>query len=357
VSAPTPAQPHGAQEHRRTTGDGEGGVVEAVGQAGGDRGGGEGGGGHGQEGQARFQRCVAADALEVLGHEEEEAQQRAVEQEAGGVGAGARTAGEQAQRQQRLRDAGLVDQEHRNKHETDADREQGDGVGPAGVSGVHDAEDQGADAHGGAERAGEVRAAGMTGGLGQEAREPVRMIASTMPRGLSAVGVIARSPRGAGSWPAPIGAAKAASNGIARTEEDYKALSRWRERPRGVTRDTDLVHNDDGSVDLYFGPSAAAGREANWVQMIPRRHWFSYFRFYGPLEPYFDRSWSLGDIRLLPPQRAWTCAASVRKIARWRWYMRRYFSASARAVAKPPSRLSPSADWRSMMWSPTSRRA
>ena len=28
----------------------------------------------------------------------------------------------------------------------------------------------------------------------------------------------------------------------------------------------------------------------------PGRHWFSYFRLYGPLEPYFDRSWKLGDI-------------------------------------------------------------
>ena len=32
------------------------------------------------------------------------------------------------------------------------------------------------------------------------------------------------------------------------------------------------------------------------MQTIPGRHWFSYFRFYGPLEPYFDRSWKLGDI-------------------------------------------------------------
>ena len=40
-----------------------------------------------------------------------------------------------------------------------------------------------------------------------------------------------------------------------------------------------------------------AGREG--VQLGPNhpgRHWFSYFRFYGPLEPYFDRSWKLGDI-------------------------------------------------------------
>ena len=41
---------------------------------------------------------------------------------------------------------------------------------------------------------------------------------------------------------------------------------------------------------------AAAGEEANWVQTIPGRHWFSYFRFYGPLQRYFDRSWKLGDI-------------------------------------------------------------
>jgi hypothetical protein len=62
------------------------------------------------------------------------------------------------------------------------------------------------------------------------------------------------------------------------------------------SRDADLVANDDGSVDLFFGPTAPEGKESNWVQTIPGRHWFSYFRFYGPLEAYFDRSWKLGDI-------------------------------------------------------------
>ncbi len=62
------------------------------------------------------------------------------------------------------------------------------------------------------------------------------------------------------------------------------------------SRDHDLAKNDDGSVDLYFGPTAPQGRESNWVQTIPGRHWFSYFRFYGPLQPYLDRSWKLGDI-------------------------------------------------------------
>ena len=63
------------------------------------------------------------------------------------------------------------------------------------------------------------------------------------------------------------------------------------------SRDAELVTNADGSVDLSFGPEAPAQGDSNWVQTISGRHWFSYFRLYGPLEPYFDRSWKLNDIR------------------------------------------------------------
>jgi hypothetical protein len=62
------------------------------------------------------------------------------------------------------------------------------------------------------------------------------------------------------------------------------------------SRDPELVANQDGSVDLFFGPTEPSSGEANWVQTIPDRHWFSYFRLYGPLETYFDHSWKLGDI-------------------------------------------------------------
>jgi hypothetical protein len=55
------------------------------------------------------------------------------------------------------------------------------------------------------------------------------------------------------------------------------------------------IHNADGSVDLTMSPREPA-RPENWIQTIPGRHWFAYFRFYGPLEPYFDRSWKLDDI-------------------------------------------------------------
>jgi hypothetical protein len=62
------------------------------------------------------------------------------------------------------------------------------------------------------------------------------------------------------------------------------------------SRDPELRTNPDGSVDLHFGPRQPAAGASNWVQTIPGRHWFSYFRLYGPLEPYFDKSWKLGDV-------------------------------------------------------------
>jgi hypothetical protein len=58
----------------------------------------------------------------------------------------------------------------------------------------------------------------------------------------------------------------------------------------------DLVKNADGSVDLYFGPSAPKGLEKNWVPTVPGKAWFCYFRLYGPLQAYFDKAWPLPDI-------------------------------------------------------------
>jgi hypothetical protein len=67
-------------------------------------------------------------------------------------------------------------------------------------------------------------------------------------------------------------------------------------RPDISSRKEDIVKNADGSIDVYFGPKAPEGHEANWVQTNPDKGWFAYFRFYGPTEPFFDKSWSLPDI-------------------------------------------------------------
>lgn len=65
-----------------------------------------------------------------------------------------------------------------------------------------------------------------------------------------------------------------------------------------VSSRKDILKNSDGSVDLYFGPTAPAGKEKNWIQTAPGRHWFSYLRLYGPTQPYFDKSWKMDDIVL-----------------------------------------------------------
>lgn len=54
--------------------------------------------------------------------------------------------------------------------------------------------------------------------------------------------------------------------------------------------------NADGSVDIYYGPKPVKGFERNWIQTKPGEGWFTYFRFYAPTEPFFDKSWKLGDI-------------------------------------------------------------
>jgi hypothetical protein len=56
-----------------------------------------------------------------------------------------------------------------------------------------------------------------------------------------------------------------------------------------------IVINDDSSVDVWFGPTAPKGHEANWVQTVPGKGWNSLFRLYGPLQPWFDKTWKPGD--------------------------------------------------------------
>jgi len=60
-----------------------------------------------------------------------------------------------------------------------------------------------------------------------------------------------------------------------------------------VNKDS-LKVNDDGSVDLYFAPSAPEGQESNWIPT--REEFWVCLRLYGPQEPLFDKSWSLPDV-------------------------------------------------------------
>ncbi len=57
-----------------------------------------------------------------------------------------------------------------------------------------------------------------------------------------------------------------------------------------------LLTNVDGSIDVYFGPAAPAGKAKNWVQTVPGAGWNTILRLYGPLAPWFDKTWRPGEI-------------------------------------------------------------
>ena len=60
------------------------------------------------------------------------------------------------------------------------------------------------------------------------------------------------------------------------------------------TNKTDMVRNEDGSVDVYFAPEPPRGLESNWIPT--GEDFFLLFRLYGPDQPLFDKTWRLGDV-------------------------------------------------------------
>lgn len=74
------------------------------------------------------------------------------------------------------------------------------------------------------------------------------------------------------------------------------ALIRDQKWPSRGSTTPALQVNADGSVELFFGPKAPAGKEANWVPTQAGRGWEVMMRFYGPQKPLFDKTWRLPDV-------------------------------------------------------------
>jgi hypothetical protein len=74
------------------------------------------------------------------------------------------------------------------------------------------------------------------------------------------------------------------------------ALVRDMSRASRASNSSEVQKNADGSVDIYFGPTAPAGKESNWVPTKPGGQFEVLFRLYGPEKPLFDRTWKLPDI-------------------------------------------------------------
>ncbi|MCP4383029.1 MAG: DUF1254 domain-containing protein [Hyphomicrobiales bacterium] len=65
------------------------------------------------------------------------------------------------------------------------------------------------------------------------------------------------------------------------------------------SKSPDIVANEDGGYTVWFGPEAPEGKEGNWVQTMPGKSFNVMLRLYGPLEPWFEKSWKPGDLELV----------------------------------------------------------
>jgi hypothetical protein len=74
------------------------------------------------------------------------------------------------------------------------------------------------------------------------------------------------------------------------------ALIREQKRASRASTTPGLQTNTDGSVDVFFGPTAPAGKESNWVPTRADGQFEVLFRLYGPEKPFFEKAWKLPDI-------------------------------------------------------------
>lgn len=73
------------------------------------------------------------------------------------------------------------------------------------------------------------------------------------------------------------------------------AFIREQERFSRSSQNPDLQKNADGSVDVFIGPKAPAGKEGNWIPTTPGGQFEVLFRLYGPRKPLFEKTWKLPD--------------------------------------------------------------
>ena len=80
----------------------------------------------------------------------------------------------------------------------------------------------------------------------------------------------------------------------------YDAISRSElrngDRFPSLSMYTGPKKNDDGSVDVFFGPNVPAGQEKNWIKTVPNHGFFPMVRFYSPEKPLYDKTWKLPDV-------------------------------------------------------------
>jgi hypothetical protein len=74
------------------------------------------------------------------------------------------------------------------------------------------------------------------------------------------------------------------------------------DRASRASNAAEVQKNADGSVDIYFGTEAPAGKEANWVPTDPARKFELMFRLYAPTKALFEKAWKLPDVEKVAAQ-------------------------------------------------------
>ena len=69
--------------------------------------------------------------------------------------------------------------------------------------------------------------------------------------------------------------------------------------PSVFSSDKNLIYNNDGSVDAWFGPDSIEGKESNWVKTNPGDQYHVILRLYYPLKAWFDKTWRPGELEEL----------------------------------------------------------
>lgn len=80
------------------------------------------------------------------------------------------------------------------------------------------------------------------------------------------------------------------------------ALIRNVSRASRSSQSKDLQKSTDGSVEVYFGPKAPAGKESNWIPTAADGTFEVMFRAYGPEKEFLEKTWKLPDVEKISVQ-------------------------------------------------------
>jgi hypothetical protein len=82
------------------------------------------------------------------------------------------------------------------------------------------------------------------------------------------------------------------------TAYDRKSHALIKNMPRAsrASNAAEVQKNADGSTDIFLGPKAPDGKDANWVPTDPNGKFELIFRLYAPTKDFFEKKWTLPDV-------------------------------------------------------------